>query len=441
MANENYDILIIGAGFAGVTAARELSQKGYRVLILEARDRLGGRTWCDQKLGRTLEMGGTWVHWFQPHVWSEITRYGLEVIPSPEPKKAYWTANGQGKEGTPEQLFDLLDEANQGLLADTRKYFPLPYEPLTSKELKNIDHLTVSEKIEQLGLNKEIKDLMESLWALNFNGPTERAGITQAMRWAALSDNNWQLMLEICASFKIAKGTKALIESIFSDAKADILYSKVVSQVEKTADGFTIKTKDDKQFNGKSVITTLPINVLNSIDFKPSLSAVKCKAAKEGQASKGIKFWAKVKNFANPFVAFAPVDYPINYAHLEYVEGKDGIIVGFGPDAAKLNPESIYEVEQALRQMKPDLEVIESAGHDWVGDKFSGETWPMQCNNQLTNYLFELQNPEDGLFLAGSDYANGWAGFIDGAIESAFTVSRKTADYLKEQSTKQRTIQ
>jgi len=431
MVNKKFDIIIIGAGFTGVSAARELSQKGFNILILEARDRLGGRTWFEERMGRNLEMGGTWVHWFQPHVWAEITRYDLEVVPSPHPEKAFWVANGERKEGTPEELFGMLDEANKALLADSRKYFPLPYQPLTSDKLKDIDYLTVSEKIEGLSLDKEIKDLMHSMWALNFNGPTQKAGLTQAMRWEALSDYNWQLMMDIAASFKIKKGTRSLIEGIFNDAKADILYSKVVSTVEKGTDGYQVKTEDGEQFNGQTVINTLPLNVLNSIEFKPELSAVKREAATRGQTSKGIKFWAKVKNYTTPFLAFAPADYPINYAQFEYVKGKNGLIVGFGPDATKLNPENPVEVEDALRPLVPEIEVIESTGHDWVADEFSGETWPMQQNNQLTEYLSELQRPEEGLFIAGSDYANGWAGFIDGAIESGFTVTRKVEKYLK----------
>src|SRR5881397_2102221 len=77
------DVVVIGGGFAGVTAARDLRQRGYRVLILEARDRLGGRTWTAEFAGQPVEMGGAWVHWCQPHVWAEITRYGLQITESP----------------------------------------------------------------------------------------------------------------------------------------------------------------------------------------------------------------------------------------------------------------------------------------------------------------------------------------------------------------------
>ena len=76
------DAIVVGGGFAGATAARELSRAGCRVVLLEARDRLGGRTWTSSFAGQPVEMGGTWVHWHQPHVWAELTRYGLELAES-----------------------------------------------------------------------------------------------------------------------------------------------------------------------------------------------------------------------------------------------------------------------------------------------------------------------------------------------------------------------
>jgi NADPH-dependent 2,4-dienoyl-CoA reductase/sulfur reductase-like enzyme len=72
----DYDAIVIGGGFAGVTAARELHQNGLRVLLLEARPRIGGRTFTSEVGGHELELGGAFFHWTQPHAWAEITRYG-----------------------------------------------------------------------------------------------------------------------------------------------------------------------------------------------------------------------------------------------------------------------------------------------------------------------------------------------------------------------------
>jgi len=61
---ESYEVLVIGAGFAGIVAARDLSwNPNSKVLLVEARDRVGGRTWTAKELGEDFEMGGTWVHW------------------------------------------------------------------------------------------------------------------------------------------------------------------------------------------------------------------------------------------------------------------------------------------------------------------------------------------------------------------------------------------
>lgn len=46
-------------------------------MLLEARDRIGGRSWSSNIDGYPFEMGGTWVHWGQAHVWREISRYDM----------------------------------------------------------------------------------------------------------------------------------------------------------------------------------------------------------------------------------------------------------------------------------------------------------------------------------------------------------------------------
>jgi monoamine oxidase len=81
-------------------------------------------------------------------------------------------------------------------------------------------------------------------------------------------------------------------------------------------------------------------------------------------------------------------------------------------------------VAKAFALWRPDLEVLDVTGHDWVADRFSGETWPMLRPGQLRQ-LQALQQPQGRVHIAGSDYATGWAGFIDGAIESGLRSARR----------------
>ena len=50
---------------------------GLETLLIEGRDRIGGRSWSSNIDGYPFEMGGTWVSWGQPHVWREISRYDM----------------------------------------------------------------------------------------------------------------------------------------------------------------------------------------------------------------------------------------------------------------------------------------------------------------------------------------------------------------------------
>jgi pseudooxynicotine oxidase len=67
-SNSHPDAVIIGGGFAGVTASRELTMRGRRTVLVEARDRLGGRTYTSDHDGHPMELAGTWVHPAQPNV-------------------------------------------------------------------------------------------------------------------------------------------------------------------------------------------------------------------------------------------------------------------------------------------------------------------------------------------------------------------------------------
>jgi monoamine oxidase len=102
-------------------------------------------------------------------------------------------------------------------------------------------------------------------------------------------------------------------------------------------------------------------------------------------------------------------------------------VVCFGADAGLIDPTDREGIESALRGWLPDVEVAAVAGHDWTHDPYSGETWLMFRPGQLSGALRELQRPEGGVHLAGSDYATGWAGFVDGAIESGIHLARRIA--------------
>jgi monoamine oxidase len=129
-----HDVVVIGGGFAGVTAAREAALRGGSVLLLEARERLGGRTWTSQWGPTTIEYGGAWVHWHQPHTWSEITRAALEVSLSDEAEVAGWYVEGQRRHATIAQRDAIARRGWDRFVDGVRTALPKPHDPLFAIE-------------------------------------------------------------------------------------------------------------------------------------------------------------------------------------------------------------------------------------------------------------------------------------------------------------------
>lgn len=412
------DVIVVGAGFAGLTAARELTRQGLQVRIVEARDRVGGRTWLDNRLGRDLEIGGTWVHWTQPYVWAELKRYGIGTVASPEPQRAFWWAAGRRQEGSPGALLELIGRHNAEFVKESRSFFPEPFRPLATDAFKGIDHISVQDRIREQFPAGDVRDILESFWALNFNGPLQDAALTQALRWVALTNGDWAVNFEACATYKIQGGTAVLAEAILKDSGATIDFDFSVEGIADDGGTVTVRSTSGRTLRAKTAIVTVPIHVLEKIAFEPPLPPAKAEGARGGQVSKGVKVWIRLRGVHAPFVALGQADWPLNFFQAEYTIDGDTIVVGFGPDASKINASEAAAVQEQLGRLVPGVEVAGVATHDWVADPLAGETWPMHRTGFLANHLAVMQSAHRNVLFAGSDIANGWGGFIDGAIES-----------------------
>src|ERR1700675_1660733 len=81
IASTRSDVVVVGAGFAGLSAARTLVRQGKKVAVLEARDRVGGRVKAAKIAGHAVDVGGMWVGPTQTHLLDLIKEYGLHLVP------------------------------------------------------------------------------------------------------------------------------------------------------------------------------------------------------------------------------------------------------------------------------------------------------------------------------------------------------------------------
>jgi monoamine oxidase len=414
-----HDVVVVGGGFAGVTAAREAARDGRNALLLEARDRLGGRTWTAPWEGREIEYGGGWVHWHQPHTWSEILRAGLEVELSEDAQEAGWWVGDERREGTIAERDAIAERGWDRFVEGCDTYLPQPYDPwLRADELGWIDGLTVAERVDQLPLSDEERDVLVAELESVAHAPLGDAGALAVARWHQLSGGSLALTQYTGGRVTLRHGIRSLLEAIHRPDLVETRLSAPVAAIVQ-ADGIVeVHTRAGETLSCRRAVVAVPLNTLGRIVFEPELSTVKREGVELGQASRGIKIFIRARGRERLVNTIRP-GHEFGYLDTEWLLG-DGsqIMIGFGIDAEAIDATDLAVVQGALDRIIPGFEATAATAHDWFADEFSLGTWAIHRPGWYTRYHAEMRRPEDRILLAGSDLANGWAGFIDGAIES-----------------------
>lgn len=431
----NPHVVIVGAGFAGLVAARELQTLGISCEIIEARDRVGGRAWTEDRMGRPLELGATWVHWHQPHIWTEITRYGQKIVSSPVDNDAYWVTGGEVRKGTEAQMDEALARPSERIFEGSREFFPNPYEPLSALDDPDVrerflaaDRASVLDALDSDEFSDEERDLANAYWSAAFIGNPRTGSALMAKQWAALCDHRLALVDEQTLRYKLVEGMRGIYERIAADLTCPIRLDTAVTAIAHTETGATVTLSGAEEIACDAVIVTAPVGALDLIDFTPPLAEGLQRTIEQKWNSTGCKIWIKIKGH-HKIIGYAPSPAKISVFRSEYfMDDGTTICVGFGSDHDDVDLESVADAQEIVNQWRPDLEVVDTTGHDWVADKWAGQAWATLRQGQFADAWHHFGESDSRLYFAGADWAKGWRGVVvDGAIEQGLSTARKVA--------------
>lgn len=408
-------------------------------MLLEARDRIGGRTWSAEVDGTTYDMGGTWVSHVHGRLFAEMQRYGLQdevtMTRTENGGCSYFTLDT----GSGSRKFSLEEAAKMSASAWTtfinidgnngRDICPLPHSSLGNirvsfDQVKAVDQLSCRDRIEQIKhlLTDDELALLESLIPHCGGGSAENMGFLEMIRAQALQGYSPETFEDIWTLYKIRGGQSTLARRIFDDAvKLGLQYSlktPIKSIVEKDSI-VSLNTASNKVHRAERVINTIPIAVLPTISFDPPLSPLRQEALRINQVCYLTKIHAEVEGDLRGLRGCTwPGEFLYVYGDGFCAGGKSTRITSFaGDNRGILDP--LKEPERlgpALQRFHP-MNIRKVLFHDWVADPYAraGAAW--YPAGFLTKYLVELQKRHGNVFMASADWASGWRSFIEGAIE------------------------
>jgi monoamine oxidase len=421
------DVIVIGAGAAGLSAARELSTAGKRVVLLEGRDRVGGRICTHQMPGYPVELGAEFVHGSPPEI-CEIAKQARLTLAELEwrvlrSENRRWIDAGATWSGM-DRLFSKMSADRPRLAPRTRK------EDQSFQEF--LDHTQADAEVRQQALG-----FVEGFHAAD----PSRISVHSLVKSNAADEENGE------SQFRFVHGYEALIKSISERIDWDLCELRLnaeVTEVEWKAGETLARTVSGSQWRAPQMLITVPLGVLKSdgLAFHPPLKQ-KEKALQGLEMGPVVRaslcfrnqFWRTQPRFRDAGFIFTddpwfptwwtsnPLPFPI--------------LTGWAPghyarNLGTLNSEEV--IERALESLASILEMDRerlkgelAAGftHDWQHDRFShgAYSYALVGGSEAGR---ELAVPvAQTLFFAGeATDSDGHNGTVHGAIRSGVRAAK-----------------
>lgn len=430
------DVVVVGAGFAGLSAAHRLVEAGRSVAVLEARDRVGGRTLSVETSGAVVDAGGQWVGPTQDRLYGLAEEMGVAVFPQWTDGDPVVVDGGRGMvadESLPWPDEDLAAEAALVAQIDELAASIPTDAPWSAPKAMEWDSTTAAQWIRATADTPGGADIIETVVKNVFATEAANLSLLHFLFYIG-AGGGWQSVvgLEDGAQKHRFRGGVQLVAVRLADRLGDVVrLGWPVRRITQDDAGVEV-SGDAGTVTAERVIVAIPPTLAGRIAYEPALPPDRDLLTQRMPAGTVIKFhvvydtpWWRERGLSG-IVQSTDADVRITLDGTPE-EGSPGVITGFLEGAEAIEARRLPAGERRGRV----LDVLVAAFGDRAADPldfveldWAAEEWTRGCYGAhlppgaWTQHGPALREPVGRIHWAGTETATRWMGYIDGAIES-----------------------
>ena len=267
----SYDAVIIGAGLAGLSAARDLAAAGADVVVLEARARAGGRVeQTTTPNGRLIQLGGEVIADFHTSYRQLVAELGLTIVPSftDIPGESTWLMRDgvfRGEDmpwmsGKDRAVYDRIDSTFAALAATVN-----PENPLSHPDAEALDKLSFGEWLRSEGATPDVVRAIESRAFGLAEDSVERRSLLADLRKESVAGATGFYDYDVWESSKVQEGSATVALMMADNLGHRIRYSTPVQSIDIQPTRSRVQTETGEEFFAQNVVSAIPVGPLRDI--------------------------------------------------------------------------------------------------------------------------------------------------------------------------------
>ncbi len=448
------DFCIVGAGFAGLTAALRLTQKGHSVMVVESRDRTGGKVWTKYlDDGTPIDLGGTFLGPTQDRIYSLLRELELEITPTPIKGDSQLVYKDKyyryGKEA-PDVDSQSLEGVWKTLQMLSKMSLEVPYEaPWTSLMAREWDSMSLGQFLHDPAhdLNEPALSMLRLLFISLFTVEPSEISLLYVLFQIAASGNDIELQMKVegGADQDMLKGgmmkvVDKLCAKIDETPRNWLLLSSPVKRIMQDDFGATVISQK-AIIKAKRVIVAIPPNLASKLEYEPPLPTTRMQLLQQMPAGRCIKF---ITVHDRPFWRESGLSGEVSVLD-EYIQltldtsppdTGVGVLMSF---AFSKEAEALGSMDEDGRKKHLLATLIKHFGreaaspihyfeHDWYQDE-----WTRGCHvahlvpGVMTSCGHAIREPFGRIHWATSESSPLWNGNIDGAVRAGEFVAKEVS--------------